>query len=575
MIVMPIIDLLAILLKHVGLLVAGAFVLLTITPVQNMNFQKTGLSNRLSMILFFGLLGILGTYSGNEIFDSYANLRAMAIITAGLFGGPAVGIGAGFIAGAHRFIIDPWGFSALACALATFLEGAAAGYVGYRLKERSMQWQVALALALVGECMHMGMVLLLSRPFDEALALVQVIMLPMVVGNSIGVVLFVHVINSIQAFRQRKASDHTSQIFDITNNTVIHLRTGFNAESATAIASIIHERLPVAAVSVTDATMVLAHVGEGADHHLPGEPIVTTATQNVIATATPIFLKEKRLIGCSCPTCPFTSAIVMPLRKNGIIIGTLKFYGTPQRELNNLLFEIAKGLTDLLSIQLELEDIQVKDRLLAHAEICHLQAQINPHFLFNSLNTIASFCRTAPDRARDLILDLSFYMRRNLDASRGFIRFEDELEQIQSYLAIEQARFGDRIKIDIDIQNGCEDWPIPALIIQPLVENAVRHGLKAKPNGGTVGLTGRVKGKDLLITVYDDGVGMSKDMLSSLLGRRCVESTAEGIGLRNSNQRLELIYGQEYGMTISSDHNQGTRISFAIPLRTELLPKVA
>ncbi|WP_035247593.1 LytS/YhcK type 5TM receptor domain-containing protein [Desulfogranum mediterraneum] len=569
---MSIAALITILLKHVGLLVAGAFVLLTISPVQEINFRKTCIANRLFLIIFFGLFGILGTYSGNAIFNSIANLRAMAVITAGLFGGPLVGLGAGLIAGGHRFIIDPWGFSAIACSLATILEGVLAGGVHHHFKERCMDWKIAFVLTLFGEGIHMGMVLLLSQPFASALALVKVIALPMIIGNSLGAALFVHVIVSIQAFRERKESDQTQKIFDIANTTVAYLRSGLNRDSAQAMARIIHEKLPVAAVSVTDTAQVLAHEGEGNDHHLAGKPIITRATMRLISSGEPIFLKERESIGCNRDDCPFRSAIIVPLKKGGGIVGTLKFYGSSRFELNSILFEIAKGLTDLFSIQLELADIQVKDRLLAHAEIRHLQAQINPHFLFNSLNTIASFCRTAPDRARELILDLSLYMRKNLDSSRGFIRLADELDQINSYLAIEKARFGELIKVEIEVEEGCREWPIPSLIIQPLVENAIKHGLKAREGGGTIGLAILSRQDVLEVTVRDDGMGIPTDVLASLLLRKEIESHQEGVGLRNSNYRLEQIYGPEYAMKIESLPEQGTTISFSIPRQAELMP---
>ncbi|MFT5729250.1 MAG: two-component system sensor histidine kinase LytS [Desulforhopalus sp.] len=238
-------------------------------------------------------------------------------------------------------------------------------------------------------------------------------------------------------------------------------------------------------------------------------------------------------------------------------------------ELNRIQFEIAKGLTGLFSIQLELEDIQVKDKLLAHAEIKHLQAQINPHFLFNSLNTIASFCRTTPEKARELILDLSLYMRKNLDSSRGYIPLSSELEQINSYLAIEKARFGELIQIEIDVEPGCEDWPIPSLIIQPLVENAIKHGIRRREGGGTISLT-IYRNLDMLeVTVEDDGLGIDKDELDTLLTRQNLESHTEGVGLRNSNQRLEQIYGPEFGMEITSSSAKGTTISFRIPRTQE------
>lgn len=562
---MTIFALITVLLKHVGLLVAGAFVLLTISPLQELNFKKNSIYNRLFLIVFFGLFGILGTYSGNAIFHSIANLRAMAVVTAGLFGGPLVGFGAGLIAGGHRFFIDPWGFSAIACSLATIFEGLFAGYMHLYFKERSLDWSKGMLLAFAGEIFHMSLVLLFSRPYEQAWELVKVIALPMVIGNTLGAGLFLHVIKSIQGFREKKDSTQAQRIFDIASKTVRHLRGGLNMDTALATAQIIHQRLPLAAVAITDTTKVLAHVGEGDDHHLAGKAIRTKSTSDVMATGKPIFLRHHSQIGCAHDDCPFYSAIIVPLKKGGKIVGTLKFYGSAALELNRIQFEIAKGLTDLLSIQLELEDIQVKDKLLAHAEIKHLQAQINPHFLFNSLNTIASFCRTTPEKARELILDLSLYMRKNLDSSRGHIPLASELEQIQSYLAIEKARFGDLIQVQIDVEPDCEDWPIPPLIIQPLVENAIKHGIRGREGGGTIGLT-IYRNLDVLeVTVEDDGCGIKREFLETLFVDKAVSSYAEGVGLRNSNQRLEQIYGPEFAMEITSSPGRGTAISFRIP----------
>ncbi|MDO9083216.1 MAG: histidine kinase, partial [Humidesulfovibrio sp.] len=245
--------------------------------------------------------------------------------------------------------------------------------------------------------------------------------------------------------------------------------------------------------------------------------------------------------------------------------GCLKLYGTRSRPLDETLFELAKGLADLFSTQLELENIGIKNQLLAHAEIRRLQAQINPHFLFNSLNTIASFCRTAPVQARELLLDLSRYMRRNLDSSRGLISLSEEIEQTSAYLAIEQARFGPRIKAEIDLGPGAEACTTPPLIIQPLVENAVRHGILPKPEGGLVRLTAWRENGHLLVEVHDDGVGMAPELVKAITASVELESLTEGIGVRNSNQRLVQLYGPAYGLKVASTPGEGTSITLRIP----------
>ncbi len=559
------------LLKHVTILIAGAFIILAISPIQEFSFRQDKLKNRLFLIAFFGLFGVLGTYSGNEIFNSIANLRAMAVVTAGFFGGPIVGLGAGLIAGGHRFLIDPWGFSAVACSLATILEGVGAGYIHHRFPRFHLDWRVATVIAIIGEVVHMLLVLGLSKPFEDALALVNIIAMPMIIGNALGTALFVHLIKIFKDLREKSLSAQAQKIFDITKETLSHLREGLNQKTATATATILKNELGVAAVSVTSKETVLAHVGLGDDHHLVGGPIATSSTKSVVISGEAVFSNNRNHIGCNHPNCPFHSAIIVPLKKGDSIIGTIKLYGSKTVELNRIQLAIATGLTDLFSIQLELEDIQLKDRMLAHAEIRHLQAQINPHFLFNSLNTIASFCRTAPTKARELILDLSLYMRKNLDSSRGFIPLAEELEQIHSYLAIEKARFGNRINISIDVDPLCEKWLIPSLIIQPLIENAIKHGIKDKEDGGNISLSIRQEKAAIAIMVKDDGLGMSREKLSTILLSRTVKSHTNGlggVGLQNSNQRLEQIYGSQYRMQITSVPAEGTEICFNIPHST-------
>lgn len=555
--------------ERFGLMVGVVFLFMTIMPVQRMHFSAE--ASRLRTVLvtaLFGTLGILGTYTGNAVFDSVANLRAMVVITGGLFGGPVVGIGAGFIAGAHRILMDLDGFSAYPCGIATAIEGLAAGLVALRMGDRAMNWRTGSLLALAGESMHMVLVLLLSRPFADAVALVRIIAPPMILVNAFGAALFVEVINLFARDRDRRDSLHAQIILDIANMAVSYLRMGLSVDTAAATAEIIHSRVGVAAVAITDTRNVLAHVGAGADHHLPGRAIRTSATREVLETGRSTFLHSAGTIGCNQPDCPMTSAIIVPLKKNDEIVGTLKFYGSRKLPLSATLFEVANGLANLFSTQVELEDIQIKEQMLAHAEIRRLHAQINPHFLFNSLNTITSFCRTNSERARELLMDLSLYMRRNLDLSRGFIPLSEELEQVRSYLAIEQARFGDRIRVDSDIGEGCETWPIPPLIIQPLVENAIRHGLLGRERGGTVSLRARLDDGCLEIGVADDGVGMDRETLDRVLSGECVDSAKGGIGMRNCLSRLEHIYGSQYTPSVRSTPGEGTTILFRVPRRT-------
>lgn len=552
--------------QRFGLLLAGGFAIMTVTNIDKLGPRRDRpLWATILLIVMFGVFGILGTYSGNVVFRSFANLRGMVVITAGLFGGPAVGVGSALIAAGHRYLMDIGGFSALPCALGTLIEGVAAGVVSRRMHGDPLDWRLAFLLCLGGEITHQILVLTLSKPFPMAVAVVQVIALPMIVFNSIGAALLVQALNMQKSYREAKNRDLARQILSIANQTLAHLRAGLTASSARATAAIIMRETRIPAVAVTSGQTILAHLGEGEDHHLPGGAVRTRATHRVFETGKPLFVHEKREICCDEPSCPLTQAIIVPLRKGETIQGCLKFYGTRRHPLDETLFALAKGLADLFATQLELENIGIKNQLLAHAEIRRLQAQINPHFLFNSLNTIASFCRTAPAQARELILDLSRYMRRNLDSSRGLIKLSEEIGQTNAYLAIERARFGGRVRAEIELGPGAEDCVTPPLIIQPLVENAVRHGILQKPEGGLVRLCARREDGHLLVEVRDDGVGMEPEQVDAITAAVKLESLTEGIGARNSNQRLMQIYGPAYGMVVQSAPGRGTSISLRIP----------
>jgi len=564
---MAVVHLLITLLEHFGLIVSATFLLLSWNAFRKLVLKETSLIDKCILILFFGAFGVIGTYAGTPMMGAIANLRAIGVITGGLFGGPLVGAGAGLIAGGHRFLIDPGGFTSIPCGLSTFLEGLAAGLLSLRLKEKVLNWRVAAFLGIAGESVHMLITLALARPFAEAWALVQVVALPMILINSFGAGLFVQIIRFVLEDRQRRESLQAQKALDIANRTVSYLRTGLNVESADATAGIIFRGLSVGAVSITDDKHILSFIGAGEDHHRAGQEFQTRATKEVIQKGRSVFLKSRDEIGCRVTDCPLQSAIIVPLKKGRTIIGALKFYGTKKVPLSQTNFQIAMGLANLFSTQLELEDIQINSQLLARAEIRRLQSQINPHFLFNSLNTIVSFCRTDAEKARELILELSNYLRKDLKHDNGFISVADELEQVKSYLSIEHARFGERIRASVDVEEECQSWPIPPLIIQPLVENSVKHGLCGREQGGIVKVSIARTNGSLLVSVEDDGIGMDQETINRVFSKKAdeVNGTAGGIGLRNINQRLEHVYGPQYRLEISSSLQGGTSVWMKIP----------
>ncbi len=218
----------------------------------------------------------------------------------------------------------------------------------------------------------------------------------------------------------------------------------------------------------------------------------------------------------------------------------------------------------LLSMQYfsALKNLQTSVKRTQEAEIAFLRAQINPHFLYNALNSIASLCQSAPDKAENVVLELSQYLRRSFDFKRmnAISTLKKELELLEAYLYIEKTRFGDRLRVEYDIDETL-DLSIPPLVLQPLVENAVRHGLMDNIAGGTVVISIKRESNEAVFTISDNGVGMDMEKLGGLLKENQKD---RGIGVWNINQRLKMLYNRE--LTVFSEKGHGTQVTFSLPL---------
>ncbi len=210
-------------------------------------------------------------------------------------------------------------------------------------------------------------------------------------------------------------------------------------------------------------------------------------------------------------------------------------------------------------IQIKLEE---QERLLLHARMEALQNQINPHFLFNTLNSISSLVRFDPDMARDVIFKLATILRRLLNTSEAFAPLREEFEFIDNYLDIEVVRFGrDKLRVVKELDPASLDVVVPSMLLQPLVENCIKHGLAPKVEGGSIYLRSRVTDTRLIIEVEDDGVGMG--------GAQLEESSTwsgMGIGMANISERLQVLYGDTARLTIDSHEGKGTLIRIRLPL---------
>ncbi|MGB9838979.1 LytS/YhcK type 5TM receptor domain-containing protein [Thermovenabulum sp.] len=545
----------------------GIFIIIALLLSKNRAFknlilkQHVSIKDKLLLSAIFGAFGILGTYMGIPVYGAIANSRAVGVIIGGLLGGPFVGVLSGFIAGFHRWAIDIGGFTALACGLSTFTEGTIAGLLHKKLNHGKVSWKSALLIGIALELLQMVIILIVAKPFSAALNLVKVIWFPMTSVNSAGIALFISIIESIFGEQERVGAYQAQIALEIASETLPYLRQGLNEFSAYKAAKIIYEKVNYDAVAITDNKQILAHIGAGEDHHKSGINVLTKLTQKALETGECQIASNKEEIECRINECPLRSAVIVPLKEKDQVIGCLKLYKVRENSITDIDVRLAKGLAQLFSTQLELSKMEYQAKLLAKAELKALQFQINPHFLFNALNTIVSICRSNPEKARSLLIYLGEFLRKNLSSVKDMMPLEQELEHVRAYLAIEQARFGDRLKVVYEIEPDTNVM-VPPLILQPLVENAVKHGLLPKKEGGAVLIKAKKVTGGIEITVADNGLGMDENEVENLLNKK---ECGEKIGLFNVNARLENLFGYESRLRITSKLMKGTEVKFFIP----------
>lgn len=570
--------------ERIGLLVALAFLATRFRVFRSLFAGQASWRERIQLGLIFGLFGIIGTYTGvivttrgvtwGELVggplhsaDAIANSRAVSVVVAGLVGGPVTGLTAGLLAGTHRLLIG--GFTGLACAVATTSQGLLSGLLRRHLTQRNttgLPAEVGLLVGVLMELLQMAIILLIARPYTAALGLVKLIALPMIVANSLGVAFFLALTRSILTSEAALEGDAARKALSIATRTLPFLSKGLTMETAQAAAEVIRSLTALSAVALTDTQQILAHVGVGDDHHRPGVPLRTRVTTQAIDDDRILVAEDAQEIQCDRAGCPLHGVVVVPLHESDQVVGTLKLYYDPARTRAPL--ELADGLGYHFSTQLSLARVQEQGELLKKAEIRALQAQIQPHFLFNALNTVMALIRIDPEQARAVLGHLGDYLRRNLQSTQvETVPLAQELEHVRHYLAVEQARYGPRLQVTHQIDPRALSIPIPPLTLQPLVENAIAHGLKAVRGPWQIHLTARVDGGHATVSVQDNGQGIAPDRLTGLLERPAPSSgQRSGLALYNVHRRLRGLFGPEAGLTIDSDPGSGTTVTFRLPV---------
>jgi two-component system sensor histidine kinase LytS len=356
------------------------------------------------------------------------------------------------------------------------------------------------------------------------------------------------------------------QILEVADRSLAFLRRGLDSETAQEVCRLALAETEAAAVAITDTERVLGFAGLGEDHHEVGGPIITRATREAIEANEHRILGSREDIGCPRRDCLLRAAIVVPLEIRDEPVGTLKFYYTTPRLLNETQVTMVEGLARLLSTQLELSELERQTQLACTMELKALQAQINPHFLFNTINTIAMLIRTDPGTARELLREFASFYRRMLEDNEGLIPLRTELEYALTYLRFEQARFGDRLVVEEDFDPAALSVGVPAFILQPLVENSVQHAMR--PDAPLlIALSGRREGRTVQVRVTDNGVGIAEGDLPRVL--QAGFGKGLGIALKNVDDRLKGHFGPGSGLTVDSLWGEGTTVTMTAILPAE------
>ena len=343
--------------------------------------------------------------------------------------------------------------------------------------------------------------------------------------------------------------------------TLPHLRKGLTARNAERAVPHLRALTGAAAIALADTRAVLAIDGEGRDQVRPGDLL-----SRLLERAGDDRLHIVPRLVSSDPTCPLRSAVLAPLVAQGKRIGTLiAFYRGVGRPSHHEL-RVVQEAASLVSAQVELSLVSAQEERVAQAELRALRAQISPHFIYNALAAVAGDIHARPEEARDLLTDFAEFTRYLFRDGRSYVTLGEEIEHVERYLRLEQARFRDGLHVMVDVPAETLGTVVPAMSVQPLVENAVRHGVERRAGRGRVAISARIVGGDVELRVSDDGVGIEPQRLEAVLA-----GAGGGIGVSNVDSRLRATFGERYALRIESDLGEGTTAVMTVPnLRGEI-----
>ncbi len=507
--------------------------------------KKQNIANEIVLGILFGILAILGTYFGKPYKGGIANIRDTSVIISGLFAGPIAGGLSGLIGGLHRYSLG--GATALPCSIATIFNGCIAGYFYYLKREENFPIIPGILLTAVLESFHILLVILLTHPRSLGIEIAFFLYGPMVLMNSLGVGLFLYMLQINLSAAKKETALTAQRVLNIASKTFPILSKESEKNAFQLTAELIASNTNLDAVIFTDKKQIIGVAGKLKNIKV-GKRIEDRIILKSIETGKAYKYYYDRY-----------SALTVPLKNSSEeTMGSLVMYRKNKNAITDLDIKLARGMSLILSTQIELKEIEKEKTLRLLSRFNELQSRINPHFLFNSLNTINYVLRKDPEKARTLIIELSTLLRKAVEKKNELIDLEEEIEMVENYLELEKARFQERLSVIWKIQPEVFNLKVPPLIIQPIVENCIKHGFDTLKDSLTVTIYGAYKHKTYIISIEDNGKGMEKDRIKEIL------SGKKHSGLSNVKNRLNTIYGYSCNFNIKSEPAKGTKVEIKI-----------
>ncbi len=542
------------LILNISLLVLAANLVSKFRLIQNLILQEhRSFKSQTLLSVIFGGVVILSTYTGIDIGYYSLNTRVIGAMTAGLIGGPIVGLYASLIGAVYVYFFSFPRVFAMSSAFSTMLFGLLGGGFYPYFQRGKWKYKDLFLLTCFAEVCDMVSLLRFTVPVQMVLNRILEISVSMIVMNAVGILIFISSFNNVFIQQDIERSRQLHQASELMKKCLPQLVQGFeNKKHIKRFAEIILAETDWAGVMVTNKCEILADCQKEMSEKLQPEAGIPDIGVKAMKSGRLETMYRVPHASAWYECMRDYSLVAAPVVIREQAIGCLIVWVKKQWVFRQSDLELLSHLVQLSSYQIALADLERQKEMRQKAEFKALQFQVNPHFLFNALNTVSCVCRENPKRARELLLILASYFRYNLDYDAYMVPMEEELEHVRDYLELEQARFEEKLVVTYDVPEDM-DIEIPVLILQPIVENAVRYGMN-REGRRVVAICAEKTEDGCLVQIRDEGKGIGKDIMKKLWSD---QSIGNSIGLSNVHKRMKSIYGEENGLHIISS-GQGT-----------------